>query len=235
MRTSGRTAFRRPRRRCRRRRAMLCPAGRPGPGRQRHLGQRPARARPPAAVDHRPQRGRVAADGRFRSRPDDRVQRLHLQLPGPARPAAGARAPVLLDLGHRGDRQGLRRVGHRLRREVPRHVRVRDRRARDRPADPGPRPARHQAALPRPDRRPAAVRLDPAGPARRRRHRHLDRPHRAGALHELPLDRAAAAHHPERRAQAAAGDRARRRSRTGAAPTTSTGNRASPATRIGPR
>ncbi len=33
--------------------------------------------------------------------------------------------PVLLDLGHRGHAQGLHRVGHGLRRPLPRHVRVR--------------------------------------------------------------------------------------------------------------
>ena len=118
----------------------------------------------------------------------------------------GARAPVLLPLRHRGDPQGVRPVGHRLRRPLPRHVRLRHRRARVRAAGAGPGPAGHQAALPRPDGRPAAVRLDPARAAGRRRHRHLDRPDRAGVLHDLPQRRAGAADHPERHPQAAAGD-----------------------------
>ena len=50
--------------------------------------------------------------------------------------------------------------------------------------DAGPRPARHQAALPGRDARPAALRLDPAGAARGRRRRHLARPGRAAALHD---------------------------------------------------
>ena len=73
--------------------------------------------------------------------------------------------PELIGLGHRffshSDTevigQGLRRVGHRLRRPFPRHVRLRHRRARQRPAGPGPGPPRHQAALPRPDRRRACA------------------------------------------------------------------------------
>ena len=93
-----------------------------------------------------------------------------------------------------------------------------------RPADPGPRPAGHQAAVPGPDRRPAAVRLDAAGAAGRRWHRHLDRPHRAGPLHELPLGRAGAADDPQRRPQAAAGHRAHRSSPTARSATTSTGD-----------
>ena len=173
----------------------------------------------------------VAADGGRRARADPGVQRLHLQLPGAAGRTAGRRLPVLLHLGHRGHRQGLRAMGSGLRRAVHGDVRVRHRRARDRPGDPGPRPPRHQAAVPGPDPRPAALRVVPAGPARRRRHRHLDRPHRAGALHELPLGRAGAAHDPQRRAQTAAGDRARRSSPTARSPTTSTGARSSPATR----
>ena len=70
----------------------------------------------------------------------------------PARRAGERRLPVLLHLRHRGDRQGVRAVGHDLRRPLPRHVRVRHRRARHRPAGPGPRPAGHQAAVPRPER-----------------------------------------------------------------------------------
>ena len=66
----------------------------------------------------------------------------------PAAGRAGRPGPhLLLHLGHRGDRQGLRRVGHRLRVPLPRHVRLRRRRARDGPAGAGPGPAGHQAAL----------------------------------------------------------------------------------------
>ena len=71
----------------------------------------------PVALGHRRlaiidlSRGRRAADGRRRARADRRLQRLHLQLPAAARRAAPARATVLLALRHRGDRQGLRRVG----------------------------------------------------------------------------------------------------------------------------
>ena len=48
-----------------------------------------------------------------------------------------------------------------------------------RPGGAGPRPAGHQAAVRRRPPRPAPVRLDRAGAARRRRRRHLDRPDRA--------------------------------------------------------
>ena len=59
------------------------------------------------------------------ARPVAGLQRLHLQLRrAPAR-AGRARLPLLLDLGHRGDPQGVSPLGHRLRRAVPRHVRLR--------------------------------------------------------------------------------------------------------------
>ena len=150
--------------------------------------------------------------------PDRRLQRLHLQLPGAARELAGPRLPVLLARRHRGDPQGLPPLGRPLRRPLHGHVRVRDRRARQRPGDPRPRPARHQAALPRP-KTPDRLRFASTLPALLagggRRHPH--RPGRAAPLPDLPLGRPAAAHHPERRPQAPAGDAAWRSSPTAAA------------------
>ena len=149
-----------------------------------------------------------------RARADPGLQRLHLQLPAAARRAAGPRLPVLLHLGHRGDHQGVPPLGRRLRAALPRHVRVRDRRARHRHRDAGPRPARHQAAVPGRDARAAALRVHPARAARGRRRRHVDRQGRAAALHDVPLGGAGAAHDRRRGAQAAAGhgprDQARR-------------------------
>ena len=127
--------------------------------------------------------------------------------------------------------QGLRRVGHRLRRALQGHVRLRDRRARHRP--PRARAATAWASSRSTSTaRPQRLRFasTPAGAARRRRRGHLARPGRARLLHELPLGRAGAAHDPARRPQAAAGDRARRRARRPDAPTRATGTRRSRAT-----
>ena len=74
-----------------------------------------------------------------------------------------------------------------------RHVRLRRARARQRPADAGARPFRHQAAVPRADRRRAALRVDAAGAARRRRHRHRDRRRGAESLHVVACGGAGAA------------------------------------------
>ena len=128
------------------------------------------------------------------------LQRLHLQLPAAARGAARARLPVLLHLRHRGDRSRRTTAGAC---DCVDHFfgmfafAILER--GHRPAGPGPGPARHQAAVPGRDRRPAAVRLHAAGPARRRRRRHrrID----PVALHHymtLPLRRAGAAHDPRR-------------------------------------
>ncbi len=116
----------------------------------------------------------AAADGRCRARARDRVQRLHLQFPRPAPRARAQGLSLLLRRRHRGHPQGLSRVGGALRRALPRHVRVRDLGARQRPRRAGARPSRHQAALSRRDTERAALRLDAAGAAggRRRRHRH---------------------------------------------------------------
>ena len=58
------------------------------------------------------------------------------------------RLPLLLHQRHRGDPQGLREVGARVRQPLRRDVRLRDLRARQRPRAAGPRPARGQAAVP---------------------------------------------------------------------------------------
>ena len=147
----------------------------------------PGRARPPPADDHRPVRARRAADGRRRAGPGRRVQRLHLQLPRAARRAARA-------AGYRFFSTSDTEV-HRSRPTTAGALRCVDHffgmfafaiaRARHRPADPGPRPAGHQAALPRrrpPDRLRFASLA--AGAAGRRRRRHLDRPGRAAPLHD---------------------------------------------------
>ena len=68
---------------------VLAPRGPDGHG---HVARRRRRARPPAALDHRPVRARRAADGRRRARADDRLQRDHLQPPRAARGARAARA-----------------------------------------------------------------------------------------------------------------------------------------------
>ena len=89
--------------------------------------------------------------------------------------------------------KGYAPLGHRRRLAPARHVRVRDPRAGHRPGGPGPRPAGHQAALPRRDAEAAAVRLDAAGAAAGRRRRHLDRPGRAAPLPDLARRRPGAA------------------------------------------
>ena len=124
--------------------------------------------------------------------------------------------------------------GARLRRPPDRHVRRRDRRARLRPRRPRPRPARHQAAVRRGDPGRAALREHAARAARRRRHRHLDRPGRARALPELPQHRAAAADDPPRRHEAAAGDGPRHRARRRHPRPHASGRPTSPGTRTAP-
>ena len=183
------------------------------------------RVRAPPPEDPRPVRVRRPADGRQRARPDRRLQRPDLQLP---------RAPRAELEGHgyrffsTTDTEVLLKAFHRwgagVRRALPRHVRLRRRRPRHRRADAGPRPAGHQAAVPT-RRRASRLRFASALPALLEGGEvdTVDRPGRAAPLHELPLGRPGAAHDPERRAQAAAGDRAHRRSRTARSPTTSTG------------
>ena len=81
---------------------------------------------------------------------------------------------VLLKAYHRwGDRFVDRLHGH---------VRLRDRRTRQRPGAAGPRPARDQAAVPDRGRRPRPVRVLAARAAGRRRRRHPHRPDRAAPL-----------------------------------------------------
>ena len=107
--------------------------------------------------------------------------------------------------------KGYAPLGHRRRLAPARDVRLRHRRAGHRPGGHGPRPARHQAALPRRDagqRLRFASTLPGAAPGGRRRH--LDRPGRAAPLPDLARRRPGAADDPERRPEAAAGHRAGR-------------------------
>ena len=104
--------------------------------------------------------------------------------------------------------QGLPPVGNRLRGPLQGHVRIRDRRPRNRRGHTRARSARHQTAVSGRNTGTAAVRVDGACAARRRRRRHRTRPPRAASLHELSLSGACSAHHLPRRAQAAACDRA---------------------------
>ena len=153
----------------------------------------------PAADDHRPD-ARPAPSRWWTSELGLSlvVQRLHLQLrTSSARELAGhgyrffstSDTEVILKAYHRW--------GDRLRRALPRHVRVRDRRARQRPrrCSPATGSASSRSTW-RSTPGPAAVRLDAARAARRRRRGHVDRPRRAAPLHALPLGRAGAAHDP---------------------------------------
>jgi hypothetical protein len=181
------------------------------PRRQRHGGARPLRFRPSAPQDHRSDGEGAAADGRFRPRPDHRLQRLHLQLSRTARRTGETRLHLLLPRRHRSHLQGLARLGAGLRQALPRHVRLRHRRARQRPGDPGARPLRHQAAVLLAIQRHPALRLQPArrGGGGQRRHDH--RSGGAAPLHELPRRSAAAAYDFAGRQEAAAGHLAHHR------------------------
>ena len=166
----------------------------------------------------------------------DRLQRLHLQPPRAARGAGRGRLRVSLDLGHRGDPQGLPPLGGgALRRSPDRHVRVCDRRAGVGTGRAWTRSAGDQAAVPRRGGRRAALRLDAAGAARRgRRDRHRDRPGRASPLPQLSLRRAGAPDDPARSAQARAGDAADASSPTVRAASVATGRRPPSRTRARP-
>ena len=130
-----------------------------GPDARGRLVAGPGRTRSSPAQDHRPVRGGRPADGRLRARAGDRLERLHLQLPE-------LRDELIAD-GYRffshSDTEVLlkayHRWGDRLRRPPHGHVRLRHRRTRQRPAGAGPRPARHQAALPRRGRASDPVRV----------------------------------------------------------------------------
>ena len=205
----------------------MAPRGPDGCGR---LGARRRRPRPPPAVDHRPLRARRAADGRLRARAGGRLQRLHLQLPRAARELEGARLPLLL---RPRDTEVILKAYHRwgdgcverfhgmfafaiVERDSGRLVL-------------GARPPRHQAALPGRGTGPAALRLDPARAAGRRRRRHRDRPRGPAPLHE------ASTRSCPRRARSSPASASCRRppcarsSPTASAAAPSTGTRASPA------
>ena len=92
--------------------------------------------------------------------------------------ARSRRAALLLRQRHRGGAQGLPPLGRALRRSLQGDVRVRHRRARQRPARARARPSRRQAAVPRRWIDGAALRLDSARAPARRRRRHHDRPRR---------------------------------------------------------
>ena len=194
---------------------------------RRALVAGPRRARPSPPEDHRSLRGGRAADGRQRPRPGHRVERLHLQLQEPAPRAVRARLPVLLPQRHRGAAEGLPPLGRPLRRPAVRDVRIRDRRAGQRPGAARTRPARHQAAVHHRGRQPRPVRLVAARAAGRRRHRHPHRPGGAAPLPHLPLGGPAAAARSCAVSPRSRPPRSSRSSRTAAAPPPRTGLRTS--------
>ena len=106
--------------------------------------------------------------------------------------------PVLLAQRHRGVTQGLPPLGREIRRPPRRDVRLRHRRARLRAGGAGPRPPRHQAAVPDRGRPPVALRVVAAGTAGRRRRGHPHRPDRPAPLPEFSLGGAGTADHPAR-------------------------------------
>ncbi len=163
-----------------------------------------------------------------------RLERLHLQLRAASRRAGRPRLPVLLPQRHRGAAQGLPPLGRPVRRPPPGHVRLRHRRARQRPGAAGPRPPRHQAALRHRERRPDPVRVLAAGAARRWRCRHPHRSGRAAPLPDVPLRRAVAAHDPARSRASYRPPRCWRSNRTAAGPPRRTGSRTSPAAPTAP-
>ena len=143
----------------------------------------------------------------------------------------GARLPLLLHQRHRGPPEGLPPLGRRASSTGCGHVRLLHRRARQRPAVL----ARDRLGI-KPlylaDGRGApALRLDAAGPARRRRRRHAHRPRRAAPLPHLPRGGARAAHDPGRRAQARRPRRCSSSSPTAAGTSARTGARRSAARR----
>ena len=109
---------------------------------------------------------------------------------------------LLLRRRHRSHPESLSRLGRGLRAALQGHVRLCAVGARQRPRRAGARPSRHQAALLRRRPRLPPLRLDPAGAARGRRHRHLARSGRRCIISSLPRRGAGAAHHPEWREEA---------------------------------
>ena len=149
---------------------------------------------PSPAEDHRPVRGRRPADGRPRARADDRLERLHLQLPGAARradrrsatassrtatPRCCSRPTTTGATGSSTTCMGMFAFAI-VERDSGRVLLGRDRL--------GIKPLYLTE-----DAAPHPVRLVAAGAAGRRRRRHPHRPGRAAPLPELPLGGAAAA------------------------------------------
>ena len=187
--------------------------GRPRPRRLGAVGAGTGGARPPSPEDHRPVRAGGPADGRRRARGHDRLQRLHLQLPRAAREleAAGYRffstgdtEVIVKAYQHWGDSFVEHLTGMfafcLVERDSGRVVLGRDRL--------GIKPL-YLAEV----GGQAALRLDAAGPAGRRRRRHVDRPGRAAPLPDVPLGGARAPHDPAGGAEAAARHAAGRRAR----------------------
>ncbi len=172
---------------------MLAVIAHRGPGRRRHLRRGPLRARPPAPLDHRPRRPRLAADA-GRPRPlRAHLQRRDLQLHRAARGAGRARRPLPDRVRLRGPPRRLRDVGQRLPAALQRHVRLRDPRPRREAPLLRPRPPRCQAARLRARRPPLRVRVRAQGARRRRRDLGRARPGRCLRVHRPRLH--------ERRAQ----------------------------------
>ncbi len=170
-------------------------------------------ARAPTPLDHRSEQSCRPAHGGQRTGADGRLQWLYLQLSGIARRVGGEGLSLLLPGRYRGGAQGLSCLGRCLCRAFPWHVRLRRQRARFGSPDPDPRPARDQTAVLGRGPGRAALRLDPAGAAGGRRGGDRHRPGGAPPLYALSCCGARAAHHPERGAQAAAGDHPRDRAR----------------------
>ena len=116
-----------------------------------------------------------------------------------------ATATVLLAQRHRGAAEGLPPLGRPVRRAAARHVRLRHRRTRQRPRAARPRPAGHQAAVHQRGHPSDPLRLLVACPAGGWWCRHPDRPGGPAPLSDVPFRGSRTAHHPARRAQAAAG------------------------------
>ena len=145
----------------------------------------------PPALDHRPvHRGRPAVR---QGRPDPQPTTASSTTTASCATSCGTRRVVRDPLRHRGRARGLARLGHAALAALSRHVRVRDPRRAHRRPDPGPRSARHQAAV-RHARAATgvALRLRAQGDHGRGRPRAGDRPGRHGRVDALLLGARAA-------------------------------------------